>query len=171
MCCLRSQTQSVWGHFMFPIARGCGSSVSPAGTVLALFFGKPVFPVVNLVVPQGVVLSEVHHSLLSEGGRCAAQQEGASNSPQRSDAAAVSPAWPQAEEEGAFQEFKFSSASSIMQHKQRGTILANVALWCSAVCGAVVMLKQRTDWSLNLNLELDLCLTVRLCYSKAFGFH
>lgn len=168
---LVSQAQSVWGHFMLPIAWGCGSSVSPAGTVLALFCEKPVFPTVSLVVLQGIGLSEVHHSLLSEGGRCAAQQEGASNSPQRSDTAAVSPAWPQAEEKGAFQEFKFSSASSIKQHKQRGTVLANVAFWCFAVYDAVVMLKQRTDWSLNLNLELDLCLTTRLCCSKAFGFH
>lgn len=120
-------------------------------------FEKPVFPAVSLVV-----LSKVHPSLLSEGGRCAAQQEGASNSPQRSDTAAVSPAWPQAEEEGAFQEFKFSRASSIKQHKQRGTVLANEAFWCFAVYDAVVMLKQRTD---------RLCLTTHLCYSKAFGFH
>ena len=156
---------------MLPVAWRSGFSVSPAGIVLALFFKKPVFPAVTLVVPQGIVLSEVHRSLLSEGGRCAAQQEGASNSSQRSDTAAVSPAWPQAEEEGAFQEFNFSSASSIRQHKQRGTISASVAFWCFAVYDTVVMLKQRTDWSLNLNLELDLCLPTHLCYSKAFGLH
>lgn len=73
--------------------------------------------------------------LLSEkGGRGAAQQEGASNSPQRSDTAAVSPAWPQAEEEGAFQEFKFSSTSSIKQHNQRGTSSVTVVFWCSLLC-------------------------------------
>lgn len=74
-------------------------------------------------------------TLLSEkGGRGAAQQEGASNSTQRSDTAAVSPAWPQAEEEGAFQEFKFSSTSSIKQHNQRGTSSASVVFWCSLLC-------------------------------------
>lgn len=36
MCCLKSQTQSVWGHFMLAVAHGCGCSVSPAGIVLAL---------------------------------------------------------------------------------------------------------------------------------------
>lgn len=92
MCCLKSQTENVWDHFMLPIAQGCGTSVSPAGVTLTLFFEKPVFRAVNLVVLQDIVLSEVHRSLLSEGGRCAAQQEGAPNSPQRSDTAAVSPA-------------------------------------------------------------------------------
>lgn len=155
MCCLKSQTRSVWGHFMLPVAHGCGCSVSPAGIVLALK---------SQCFQQSIWLSslKVHPSLLSEGGRCAAHQEGASNSPQRSDTAAVSPAWPQAEEEGAFQEFKFSRASSVKQHKQRGTVLANEAFWCFAVYDAVVMLKQRTD---------RLCLTTHLCYSKAFGFH
>lgn len=52
---------------MLPIAQGCSSSVSSAGIVFALFFEKPVFPAVNLVVLQGIALIEVHRSLLSEG--------------------------------------------------------------------------------------------------------
>lgn len=157
-------------HSVFGVTL-CFLLLSPAGIVLTLFCEKPVFPADDLVVLQGIALSEVHHSLLSESGRCAAQQEGASNSPQRSDTAALSPAWPQAEEEGALQEFKFSSASSIKQHKQRGTISASVTFGCFVVCDVVETLKQRKPWSLNLNVEIDLCLTTHLCCNKAFGFH
>lgn len=83
---------SVWRHFILPVAWGSDSSVSPAGIVVTLFFEKPLFPAGNLVVLQGIIVSEVHHSLLSEDGGCAAEQEDAPNSPQRSDTAAVSPA-------------------------------------------------------------------------------
>lgn len=58
MCCLKSQTQSVWGHFNASSICSGLQLLSALLVLCLLFFEKPVFPVVNLIVLQGIVLSE-----------------------------------------------------------------------------------------------------------------